>query len=90
MAVELKSDEMKVLRDEFSEKCKNRFIPDPKTCMEKWPSRCSPRTAYSAAGAVITFILIAIVLLDVRDLTIAVAIIGGIVFFATLRIADYA
>lgn len=72
----------------LSEKCK-RFIPDEDKCREKWPYRRPPRIQWSIGGCVIAFILIAFVLIFVKELSLAVAIVGGIVFFVTLAIADY-
>ncbi len=77
------------MSDDLSEKCK-RFIPNEDECQKKWPFRCPPRTEWSAAGAVATFVLIGIVLWVLKgQLALAVAMVGGIVFFATLALADY-
>lgn len=74
---------------DLSEKCK-RFIPNEAECLKKWPFRCPPRIQYSALGSIVAFCLIAIVLLVINNTAVAVAIVGGIVFFVTLAIADYA
>jgi hypothetical protein len=76
------------MSNDLSEKC-NMRIPDEKKTIELWPSRCPPKIRYSILGSVIAFCLIAIVLLFVDNIAIAVAIIGGIVFFTTLAVADY-
>jgi len=77
------------MADNLSEKCK-RFIPNEDECQKKWPFRCPPRIEWSAVGAVATFILIGIVLWVFKEqIALGVAIVGGIVFFATLALADY-
>lgn len=79
------------MSDNLSDKDKcNRFIPNEDECKKRWPFRCPPRTEWSAIGAVATFVLIGIVLWVLRgQLALAVAMVGGIVFFATLALADY-
>lgn len=68
-------------------------FPDPETCRRHWPCRDPPKMGRSVAGAVaiFTFILIVLAAVSVRwlDPAVAVAIIGGIVFFGTLSLADY-
>lgn len=70
----------------------NDFL-DPETCKKHWPCRDPPKMGRSIAGAVAISFLIIIVLSAVNmrwlDPAIAVAIIGGIVFFGTLALADY-
>ncbi|MCX9015168.1 MAG: hypothetical protein OIN89_10355 [Candidatus Methanoperedens sp.] len=76
------------MSNDLSEKCK-MCIPDETETLKLWPSRCPPKMKYSILGSVIAFCIIAIVLLFVDNIAIAVAMIGGIVFFATLAVADY-
>jgi hypothetical protein len=84
----MKNGKLHIYTSNLSDRCK-RFIPNEVECRKKWPFRCPPKIQYSILGSVIAFCLIALVLLVVNNVAIAVAIIGGIVFFATLAIADY-
>lgn len=77
---------------ELAKKCKEREdISNEEECVKNWPARCPPKFKNSAMGAIITIIaIVSVIFLFADNPAIAIAMVGGIVFFATLTLADYA